>query len=217
MLLIFDNYDSFTFNLCDYFRQLGQDLMVVRNDEKSLAEIETLQFSAIVISPGPGVPEHSGILLPLIKRWHNRVPILGICLGHQAIGTFFGLSLAKAPYPMHGKVSTLITSRHPMFNNLPHEFEVCRYHSLSLISDDLAQKNQEEDFHSENLFEFNNENFNKLNLIATAFSKDDNCLMALAHKTLPIWGIQFHPEAILSQYGLELLDNWLKSFNLHKQ
>lgn len=198
MLLIFDNYDSFTYNLCDYFKQLGQKLLVIRNDEKTLDEIEELDFSGIVLSPGPGIPENSGLLMALIDRWHNRVPILGICLGHQALGTYFGLELIKAPYPIHGKVSTIETINHPMWKGLPDKFDVCRYHSLvldfKLIREDTNQGGI---------------------LIPTARSQDDGTNMAIAHKHLPIWGIQFHPEAILTQYGIEILNNWLKAFILH--
>ena len=222
MLLIFDNYDSFTYNLCDYFKQLGQELIIIRNDEKSLDEIELLQFSAIVISPGPGIPQNSGILLSLIERWHKRVPILGICLGHQALGIFFGLSLVNAPYPMHGKVSTLTTLLHTMWNDIANEIKVCRYHSLVLENHDLSQNNanchnQKIHSHLENLSDEECLNNYETPITITAYSKDDHCIMALAHKTLPIWGIQFHPEAILSQYGIQILDNWLKAFTLHKQ
>jgi len=192
LLLIFDNYDSFTFNLCDYFKQLGQELIVIRNDEKTIDEIEQLNFSAIVISPGPGVPDTSGILMDLIKKWHLKVPILGICLGHQALGQFFGAKLIKAPYPMHGKVSTLQTNKHAMWNGLQTEFNVCRYHSLVLkIEEDLP-------------------------LIVTSLSQDDKMIMAMAHKNLPIWGLQFHPEAILTDNGLEILNNWLKAVTLQR-
>ncbi len=198
MLLIFDNYDSFTYNLCDYFKQLGQELLVIRNDEKTLDEIEELGFSGIVLSPGPGIPQNSGLMMALIDRWHNRVPILGICLGHQAIGTYFGIELIKAPYPMHGKVSTITTIHHPMWNDLPDKFNVCRYHSLVLD------------------FKINLEGTDQGGLlISTATSQDDGLNMAIAHKHLPIWGIQFHPEAILTQCGIEILNNWLKAFILH--
>ncbi len=192
MLLIFDNYDSFTFNLCDYFKQLGQEILVIRNDEKTLEEIEQLEFAGIVLSPGPGIPETSGILMDLIERWHQKVPILGICLGHQALGTFFGGQLIKAPYPMHGKVSTIQTIPHSMWHELPERFNVCRYHSLV------------------NTFKSKNP------LIITATSMDDKLIMAMAHQSLPIWGIQFHPEAILTEYGIEILNNWLKAFILQR-
>jgi len=192
LLLIFDNYDSFTFNLCDYLKQAGQDLIVIRNDEKSLEEIELLNFTAIVLSPGPGVPETSGILMALIERWHTRVPILGICLGHQALGQFFGAQLVRAAFPMHGKVSRIKTQKHSMWNNIPPTFSVCRYHSLVLKID------------------------KKSDLLVTAQSEDDKEIMAFAHKNLPIYGIQFHPEAILTEYGMQILINWLNTFTLHQ-
>lgn len=202
MLLIFDNYDSFTYNLCDYFKQLGQDLLVIRNDEKTLEEIEQLTFDGIVLSPGPGIPATSGILMQVIDRWHTRVPILGICLGHQALGTYFGVPLIKAPYPMHGKVSGITAAKHPMWNNVPAQFDVCRYHSLvldfGLIGEDTNQGDSMQ-----------------FPLAITATSTDDFTTMAMAHQNLPIWGIQFHPEAILTQYGIQILNNWLKAFILH--
>ena len=191
MILIFDNYDSFTFNLCDYLKQAGQEICVIRNDEKSLEEIEQLNFSAIVLSPGPGIPESSGILMALIERWHKRVPILGICLGHQALGLFFGATLERASFPMHGKVSKIRTIAHPMWDNIPPVFSVCRYHSLVLKINDLQ------------------------NLEVTALSEDDQEIMAFSHKSLPIRGIQFHPEAILTEYGMQILINWLNAFTLH--
>lgn len=211
LLLIFDNYDSFTYNLCDYFKQLGQELLVIRNDEKSPEEIEALNFSGIVISPGPGVPQNSGILMDLINRWHNKVPILGICLGHQALGTYFGWQLIKAPYPMHGKVSTIETLNHPMWHNLPKEINVCRYHSLVLSEEELIREDTNQGRSGDT-----NQGETKSQLLITARSKDDNAIMAIAHKNLPIWGIQFHPEAILTQYGKEILNNWLNAFILHK-
>lgn len=191
MILIFDNYDSFTFNLCDYLKQAGQEIRVIRNDEKSLEEIEQLNFSAIVLSPGPGTPETSGILMALIERWHKRVPILGICLGHQALGLFFGATLERATFPMHGKVSKIRTIAHPMWDSIPLIFSVCRYHSLVLKINDLQ------------------------NVEVTAFSEDDQEIMAFSHKSLPIRGIQFHPEAILTEYGMQILINWLNAFTLH--
>ena len=242
MLLIFDNYDSFTFNLCDYFKQLGQELIVIRNDERSLEEIEKLKFSGIVISPGPGIPETSGILMQLIERWHQRVPILGICLGHQALGVYFGAKLVKTTYPMHGKVSNNKTISHPMWDGLPENFDVCRYHSLALelIREDtnlgasvrvLTNRNDGASVRVPTnrndtlILEDTNQgigpvgvstNRNENPILITATSEDDNIIMAIAHKHLPIWGIQFHPEAILTQYGIQILNNWLKAFILHK-
>ncbi len=177
--------------------------MVIRNDEKTLDEIEQLAFDGIVLSPGPGIPATSGILMQVIDRWHTRVPILGICLGHQALGTYFGVPLIKAPYPMHGKVSGITAAEHPMWNGLPAQFEVCRYHSLvldfGLIREDTNQGDTM-----------------PFPLAITATSTDDFTTMAMAHQNLPIWGIQFHPEAILTQYGIQILNNWLKAFILQR-
>jgi anthranilate synthase component 2 len=222
LLLIFDNYDSFTYNLCDYFKQLGQELLVIRNDEKTLDEIEQLAFDGIVLSPGPGIPANSGILMQVIERWYTRVPILGICLGHQALGTYFGVPLIKAPYPMHGKVSGITAIEHPMWNDLPTQFDVCRYHSLvlnfGLIREDTNQGDEDTN-QGDGLIgkETNQGDGVEYPLAITARSNDDFTIMAMAHQNLPIWGIQFHPEAILTQYGIQILNNWLKAFILHKQ
>lgn len=193
---------------------MGQELLVIRNDEKSLEEIEQLNFSGLVLSPGPGVPENSGLLMELIDRWHERVPILGICLGHQALGTYFGWQLIKASYPMHGKVSTIETMDHPMWKDLPKEMDVCRYHSLVLsVAGEFIREDTNQ---GEDLSVGDNTNRKEPQLIITARSNDDKAIMAVAHKNLPIWGIQFHPEAILTQYGKEILNNWLNAFILHK-
>ena len=191
MLLVIDNYDSFTYNLCDYFHQLEQELYVIRNDEKTADELKKYKFSGLVLSPGPGTPQSSGNLMQIIKYWHNKIPILGICLGHQAIGSFFGAELIKAPYPMHGKISEIELCNHSMWNDIPQKIKVCRYHSLVL--------------------KFNNSDC----ITETAICKTDNTNMAIAHKKLPIWGIQFHPEAILTEFGIDILKNWLNTFILH--
>ncbi|MCC6721245.1 MAG: aminodeoxychorismate/anthranilate synthase component II [Bacteroidia bacterium] len=190
MLLLIDNYDSFTYNLCDYFLQLGQQVQVIRNDEKTAEELSEYNFSGIVLSPGPGTPYASGNLMQIIDYWNSKVPILGICLGHQALGCYFGAELIKATNPMHGKISAINMIKHEMWKGIPQNIKVCRYHSLVIdlkINDELIQ---------------------------TAISKDDNSIMAISHKNLPIWGIQFHPEAILTEYGIEILKNWLNSFIL---
>ncbi len=184
MLLLIDNYDSFTYNLKDYLGQLGQTCMVVRNDEMDLEEIKRLNFDKIVLSPGPQRPADAGLLMPLLKEFHTQYPILGICLGHQAIGEFFGAKLVKANYPMHGKVSDITHNAEDIFKNIPSPFKVCRYHSLELVS----VKNT------------------PLQVLATT---NKNEVMAIKHKQLPLWGLQFHPEAILTQYGMVLLKNWL--------
>lgn len=185
MVLLLDNYDSFTYNLYDYMMQLGQVCTVVRNDEKSIAELETLNFSSILISPGPKTPREAGITMQVIDKFYATKPILGICLGHQAIGEYFGATLTKAAQPMHGKTSMITHSKHYLFNDLPDAFEVMRYHSLIL-------KNVEA---------------TPLQVLAQT---DTNEIMAIAHQQYNIAGVQFHPESILTPHGLHILRNWFK-------
>ena len=187
MLLIIDNYDSFTYNLLDYFAQLGEECAVWRNDACTLADIEQLQAEILVISPGPKTPLDAGITMSAIARFHQKLPMLGICLGHQAIGEFFGAKLVRAERPMHGFTSIMEHHRHPIFTDLPKQFGVMRYHSL------LLQKVK-----------------NPLSIIAKTRRNE---IMAIAHNQLPIAGFQFHPESILTENGLEILKNslaWLR-------
>lgn len=184
MVLLIDNYDSFTYNLYDYILQLGLECLVIRNDEKTLQEIHKLQFDSIVFSPGPGIPKNAGITNELISYYFDKKPILGICLGHQALGEFFGAELVKATKPVHGKTSTLYFEEGALFSNISEKFEVMRYHSLVL----------------ENM---------KLPLKTIAFSSA-NEIMAFAHTELPIIGIQFHPESILTENGLLLMKNFFE-------
>jgi anthranilate synthase/aminodeoxychorismate synthase-like glutamine amidotransferase len=181
--MLLDNYDSFTYNLKDYLEQLGAQVMVVRNDEKTMEELHNLRMKGIVISPGPGKPHHCGILMELIAYYHQQIPILGICLGHQAIGEYFGAKLGKANEPVHGKKSEVIVSGHPMFYNIPTTFNVCRYHSM-ILEEPITEP-----------------------LEVTAKTADGT-IMAIAHRTLPVWGVQYHPEAILTENGHQLLLNW---------
>lgn len=183
MILILDNYDSFTYNLVDYVKQLGANCMVYRNNEISLKEINDLNFDKIIISPGPGVPATSGITLDVIKKYAHSKPILGVCLGHQAIGEFFGAKLVKAIKPMHGKTSKIHVDKHPIFSGLSEKIEVMRYHSLVL----------------ENV---------KPPLKVIAKSRK-NEVMAIAHEKYPLIGIQFHPESILTKDGMTVLKNWI--------
>ena len=183
-ILLLDNHDSFTYNLVDYVEQLGAKCLVYRNDEISVKQVLKLAFDGILLSPGPGIPSHSGIMMALLKEWHTRLPILGVCLGHQAIGQFFGASLQKADYPMHGKTSEIICKKHEMFADIPTKHKVMRYHSLVLQEVPA-----------------------KIKVTAITAQKE---IMAIAHKNLPIWGVQYHPESILSEYGKELINNWLK-------
>lgn len=185
MILLIDNFDSFTFILNDYFNQLGLTTKVVKNNLR-ISEIERLKFDGIVISPGPGTPDNAGNVLNVIERFKGRKPILGICLGHQAIGTYFGAKLITAKLPMHGKQSDVFHSNHYLFDSLPSKFSVTRYHSL--ILDDL-----------------------KDNLIVTSKTVD-NEIMSISHNKYHIDGIQFHPEAFLTQNGIKILENWI-TFN----
>lgn len=184
-ILLLDNYDSFTYNLYDYLLQTGSECQVLRNDALSLAAFEQLDFQAIVFSPGPKRPAEAGLMPALIERLHDRVPMLGICLGHQALGEFFGAKLVKAAIPMHGKTTEIRHNGHPLFANIPERFTVMRYHSLLLQSLDGTS----------------------LECLAKT---DEGEIMALAHRTLPLLGVQFHPESILTEHGLQLLKNWVE-------
>ena len=181
MILVVDNFDSFTYNLVDYFNQLEMEVEVQRNDAP-LDELLVDKYSAVVLSPGPGVPSKAGNLMHVLDYYHTKVPILGICLGHHAIGEFFNGKIKKAEKPMHGKKSVISHVGDMLFNNIPYNFGVVRYHSLicDKLSDDLQ-------------------------VIAKT---DAGEIMALKHKELQIYGLQFHPEAVLTQYGLEILSNW---------
>lgn len=183
-ILLIDNFDSFTYNLVDYFNQLGMKTNVVRNNIY-LEEIEALTFDAIVLSPGPGKPSNAGITMQVIEKYYQSMPILGICLGHQALGEFFGWKLVKAKKPMHGKTSLLYFTEHPIFNQIIQPFQVMRYHSL--LVEPIDSNSQ---------------------ITCIAKSMDEEC-MVLAHASLPIIGFQFHPESILTKKGLQLLQNWI--------
>lgn len=185
MVLLIDNYDSFTYMLRDYIRQAGEECIVVRNDEKTIADIAALSFDSIVISPGPKAPVDAGITIDMIRAYWQQKPILGICLGHQAIGEFFGARLVRAQVPMHGKTTTITHTEHPVFKDIPQGTEVMRYHSL--ILEDIAQSG--------------------LDVIAQT---DDGEVMGVAHPTLPVAGLQFHPESVLTEYGVEMVRHWFE-------
>ena len=189
MVLLVDNYDSFTYNLRDYMLQLGQDCKVLRNDELNIDEIAELNFSSAIISPGPRVPKQAGVTMQFIERFYKTKPILGICLGHQAIGEFFGAKLVKAQMPMHGKTSSITHNNHFLFKNLPPQFEVMRYHSLVL------------------------EEVEKTPLQVIARTNEQE-VMALVHPEYKIAGVQFHPESILTPFGLTIMRNWFESLAL---
>ena len=185
-ILLVDNYDSFTYILSDYLEQSDATCTILRNDAMTLEAVKKLDFDAIVLSPGPCRPADAGIMPAIIDFFHDKKPILGICLGHQGIGEFFGARLINARMPVHGKTSCVTqTGRHPIFENLPAQFDVMRYHSL--ILEDLAGT--------------------PLTCIAQT---DNGEIMAFAHNQLPIIGLQFHPESVLTPYGKEMLGNWAK-------
>jgi len=185
MLVIIDNYDSFTYNLVQYFGELGAELKVFRNNKVSIADVEKLQPSRLVISPGPCTPKESGISNDMITHFAGKIPILGVCLGHQCIGHVFGGKIVRAGRIMHGKVSDIYHSKDPLFKDIPSPFVATRYHSLLIKPDTLPDS---------------------LRMIAWTKEKE---IMGVKHKKLPIWGVQFHPESILTQYGKALLQNFL--------
>ncbi|AVT48231.1 MULTISPECIES: anthranilate synthase component II [Shewanella] len=187
MLLMIDNYDSFTFNLVQYFQQLGQEIVVKRNDEISIAEIEALAPTHLVISPGPCTPNEAGISLAAIEHFATRMPILGVCLGHQAMAQVFGANVVRAERVMHGKVSAIAHTGQRLFEGLNQPLTVTRYHSL--LVDAVPE-----------------------GFVLDAWFDDPihgREIMAMSHQDLPLYGVQFHPESILTEQGLELLANFL--------
>jgi anthranilate synthase/aminodeoxychorismate synthase-like glutamine amidotransferase len=185
MLLVIDNYDSFTYNLVQYLGEMGQEVRVVRNDEIPAAEIAALGPSHIVISPGPCTPNEAGISLEVIKTYAGKIPILGVCLGHQAIGQAFGGKVVRAARVMHGKTSQISHDGQGLFTGLPNPFEATRYHSL------LIERSSVPD---------------SLDVTAETAEKE---IMAVRHKTLPVEGVQFHPESFLTTSGKDLLRNFI--------
>jgi anthranilate synthase component 2 len=185
MLLMIDNYDSFTYNLVQYFGELGQQVVTVRNDAIDLAGIERLAPARIVVSPGPCTPTEAGVSLAAIAHFAGRVPILGVCLGHQAIGQAFGGRVVRARQVMHGKTDAIQTTGEGVFRGLPGHFEVARYHSLVVERETLPDC-----------------------IAVTAWSGDGQ-VMGLRHRTLPVEGVQFHPESVASEHGHALLRNFL--------
>ena len=188
MILMIDNYDSFTYNLVQYFGELGADLKVYRNDALTLDEINALKPEKIVISPGPGRPEDAGICVNLIKRFAGKIPILGVCLGHQAIGYTYGGKIIRAKHLMHGKTSMIEHNGKGVFQGVEHPFEATRYHSLVIERETMPDC-----------------------LEVTAWTADaDKEVMGASHKEFPLWGVQFHPESILTKAGKDILKNFLK-------
>ena len=185
-ILMIDNYDSFTYNLVQYFGELGAQVLVHRNDQITLDEIEALAPDQICVSPGPCSPTEAGISVPLMLRFAGKIPILGVCLGHQAIGAAFGGRVVRAKVIMHGKTSEITHTGSDVFTNLPSPFTVIRYHSLAIERETLPDC-----------------------LEITAQTADGE-IMGVRHKTLPVYGVQFHPESILSEHGHALLQNFLR-------
>jgi anthranilate synthase component II len=185
MILLIDNYDSFTYNLAQYLGELGQSVEVVRNDAIDLAGVTAKRPDRIVISPGPCTPNEAGISVPLIREFAGKLPILGVCLGHQSIGAAFGGNIVRAKRVMHGKTSTVTHNRQDCFADIPTPYTVVRYHSLVIERSTLPKE-----------------------LSITAES-DDGEIMGVRHKTLPIWGVQFHPESIVTEHGHQLLRNFI--------
>ena len=189
MLLMIDNYDSFTYNLVQYLGELGEDVIVRRNDELTLDDIGALKPARIVVSPGPCTPNEAGISVPLIERFAGKIPVLGVCLGHQSIGQAFGGRIVHARTLMHGKVSAILHSGQGVFRNLPSPFQATRYHSLVIERETLPEC-----------------------LEITAWTEDGE-IMGVRHKTLRVEGVQFHPESILTEHGHDLLRNFLEGGN----
>ena len=188
MILMIDNYDSFTYNVVQYCLELGADLKVIRNDELSVEEIKALNPEKIIISPGPATPNEAGVTLDVISEFADTTPIFGICLGHQSIAQAFGGEVIRAKNMMHGKTSQVeVDKKTVIFKNLPEEFRATRYHSLTVNKENLPS-----------------------NIIATSHSKDDYEIMSLEIEGKDVYGVQFHPESIMSEYGHEMLDNFLK-------
>jgi anthranilate synthase component 2 len=186
MLLMIDNYDSFTFNLVQYFGELGEEVRVFRNDKITLADIEALGPERIVISPGPCSPEEAGISVATIRHFSGKIPILGVCLGHQAIGAAFGGKVIRSANLMHGKTSPIHHDGRELFKGLPDPFEATRYHSLIVERSTLPPC-----------------------LEMTAWVEEGE-IMGLRHRDLPVWGVQFHPESILTVGGMDILRNFIE-------
>jgi anthranilate synthase component II len=188
MILMIDNYDSFTYNIVQYCLELGADLKVIRNDELTVKEIESLNPEKIILSPGPATPNDAGVTLDVIKHFQDKVPIFGICLGHQSIAQCFGANIIRAPKMMHGKTSKIkVTKENQLFKDIPNNFIQTRYHSLIIDKDTIPNTIQ-----------------------PTSISLDDNEIMSLKVKDKEIYGVQFHPESIMSEYGHEIINNFLK-------
>jgi anthranilate synthase component II len=188
MVLLIDNFDSFSHILADYFRQSGLDLQIFRNDV-DLEILKKKDWEGLILSPGPEVPAKAGNLLQILEYYHDKIPVLGICLGHQAIGEFFGAKLVKSRKPVHGKVHSVFQlNEHDILRGIPSSFEVTRYHSLEIT--DLPD------------------------CLQVLLETKDREAMAVVHKSLPVVGIQYHPEAYLTQFGIEIIRNWVSHYHI---
>jgi anthranilate synthase/aminodeoxychorismate synthase-like glutamine amidotransferase len=188
MILVIDNYDSFTYNLVQYLGELGAEPVVKRNDEITVDEIKSLEPDAIVISPGPGTPDSAGVSIDVVKQLGSSVPILGVCLGHQAIAEAYGGKVVRARQLMHGKTSKIEHDSRGLFDGVDSPLEVMRYHSLTVEQSSLPDE---------------------LEVIAWA-NEDQSEIHAMRHRTLPVWGVQFHPESVMTQSGKKILTNFLE-------
>ena len=186
MVLVIDNYDSFTYNLVQYLGELGADIRVRRNDQVTVGEVEAMAPEQIVISPGPGRPEAAGVSVDVIRRFGPGTPILGVCLGHQAIGVVYGGTVGRATAPMHGKTSTVVHDGKGLFRGITEPFVAGRYHSLVISGDHVPAE-----------------------LEVVARTKEDGTIMAVRHRSYPVHGVQFHPESVLTEEGRRILRNFL--------
>lgn len=186
MYLMIDNYDSFVYNLKAYFEELGKEIAVIRCDKITLEEIEDMQPAGIILSPGPKRPQDAALCIDVVEKFQGKIPILGVCLGHQVLGLCSGATVEKGSFPIHGKISEISHNGLRLFAGLPTKFNVTRYHSLIVNKDTIS---------------------NNYNIDATTA---DGIVMGISHKTLPLYGVQFHPEAVCTEYGHELLNNFCK-------
>ena len=192
-LLVIDNYDSFTYNLVQYLGELGCDIQVRRNDAVTVAEVDKMDLDGIVISPGPGLPGDAGISIALIQEFAEHIPILGVCLGHQAIGEAFGGKIIQAPRLMHGKTSLVYHEGDAVLSGLPNPFEATRYHSLVVRREDLPES-----------------------LVVNAWTKD-GVIMGVRHQDHDLFGVQFHPESVMTPEGMQILENFTKRLTTHNE
>ena len=190
MIMVIDNYDSFTYNLVQVVGKKTKDIRVIRNMEMNAEEIASHSPRGIILSPGPGRPEHAGVTVDVIRSLGKQIPILGVCLGHQAIGYAFGARVTYAPALMHGRTSLLTHNRKTIFRSLPNPITVGRYHSLVVAPDNLPD------------------------VLSVSAATDDGVIMGITHKRYPIEGIQFHPESILTPDGETIINNWLEVYNI---